>query len=113
VDATADDGAALGDGAQRSKDQLTGRGEEDRGVKLLRRWSESIARPLGPQLAGNLLCLHVAGARKGEDPPALGAGRLSDDVGGAEAVQAQALRFAGHDQGAIADQPSAQQRCGL
>src|SRR5919199_1928844 len=98
----------------RSGDQLTGRGEQDRGVKLLRRWAECIACPLGPQLTGKLLCIHVARARKGEDPPALGAGHLRDDVGGgAAAVQAQALRLAGHDQAAIADEPGALQRCGL
>ena len=49
----------------------------------------------------------VVGAGEGEDAPALVARDLADDVrAGAEAVEPEALRVAGHPQRAVADEPA-------
>ncbi len=53
----------------------------------------------------------VAGPGEGENLPALMARHLGDDMGGgAEAVDADPLGVAGQPQGAVADQPGAEQR---
>ena len=70
--------------------------------------------PLGAEPACEARARVVAGAREREHPAPLVAGDLADDVRrGAEAVEAEALGVAGHPQGAVADEPRAQQRRGL
>ena len=55
VDAAADHAAALADRSQRRRHELARRGEDERGVELLRRRAESVARPLGAELEGERL----------------------------------------------------------
>ena len=109
VDAGADDGAALRDGRERRRDELAGRGEDDRRVELLGRRAR--AGPLRAERAGERLRLVVALARHGEHAAALAPRDLRDDVRrGAEAVQAEPLGVAGEAQRAVADQPGAEER---
>ena len=70
-----------------------------------------ISGPFGAKAAGEILRCLVARAGERENPPALMAGHLSDDVGGgAKPVDADRTRLAGHAQTAVADQPGAHQR---
>jgi len=55
VDARADDDPALADGGQSGRNQLAGRGEDDRAVEFLRRTVERPACPSGADLNGELL----------------------------------------------------------
>ena len=67
----ADHAAALGHGAQRRRHELPGGSEDERGVELLGRRAQRVARPLGPQAQRELLPLAILRAREGEHPPAL------------------------------------------
>ena len=100
--------------AQRRGHELADGGEDDRRVELLGRGPQRVARPLAAELQREGLRGVVVGAREGEDAPALVQRDLADDVrAGAEAVEPEALRVAGHAQRAVADEPRAQQRRGL
>ena len=110
----ADHGPAARDGPQGERHERADRREDDRRVELLRRPVLRRARPLGPERAGERRRRVVARAREGEHAPALVDGDLADDVrGGAEAVEPEPLRVAGHPQRPVADQAGAQQRRGL
>ena len=87
--------------------------EDDRGVERLgRRSSEPPAQSRRARGAKSCACASP-GAGEGEDPPALPAGDLRDDVRrGAEAVEAEPLGVAGQPQRAVADQAGAEQRRG-
>ena len=109
MDPGADDRAALRDRRERGRDELAGRGEDDRRVELLGRRAR--ARPLRAERARERLRLVVALARDREDAAALRPRDLRDDVrGGAEAVQPEPLGVAREPQRAVADQPRAEQR---
>ena len=99
---------------QRRRDDLAGRGEDDRRVELARRCVESAADPDGAELLGKCLVtlsvtrahVHIGAARAGD---------LDRDVArGAEAVDPQPragpVVEAAATQAAIADDPGAQQR---
>src|SRR5205807_7112131 len=78
--------------------------------ELLRWRSERVTGPLGAQLQGESLCCRIVATGEGEHPAPLVAGDLDDDVGGgAEAVEAEPLRIPGPPQGAVADEPGAEQ----
>src|SRR3954447_5718522 len=114
MDSGADDRGALRGRLQRRGDELAGGREDDRGVERLGAGLHRVARPLGAEAQRELARGLVTGAREGEHTPALCHGDLADDVGGgAEDVKGEPARVAGHAQGAGADQPGAQQRCGL
>ena len=69
------------------------------------------AGPRRAKLAREVLRACVAGPREGEDLAALIPRHLRHDMGrGAEAIDAEARRVAGHLQRAVADQPGAEQR---
>ena len=60
------------------------------------------------------LAVGVSGSSEREDAPPFGQRELADDVrGGTEAVQPDALRSTGQRVRAVADQPCAEQGCGL
>ncbi len=70
-----------------------------------------IAGPFGAERAGEILRLLVARPGESEQAAALVARYLRHDMGGgAKAVDAHALRLAGHPQGAESNQPGAHQR---
>ena len=71
MDPCADDDAGLGEGGERSRNELAGGGEDDRGVELLGRPLVRSAGPLGAELSGERLAVRVAGAREGEDAASL------------------------------------------
>ena len=71
----------------------------------------SVPRPFGPQLAREGLRGLVTRAREGEHPPPLVARNLRDDVRArSEAVEPDAFGVAREPQGAVADQPRAEER---
>src|SRR5262249_47032338 len=109
VDPGTDDSSALGYGLQRGRNELAGRGEDDRRVELLGRRAR--AGPLGAQRAGERLRASVALSRHCEDTAAFPQRDLRDDVGRrAEAVEAEPPAFAGESQRPEADQAGAQER---
>jgi hypothetical protein len=114
VDAGADDGPAGRERAQPGRHERARRGEDQRRVERLGRQLAGDAHPLGPELARERLRVVIARAREREDPPPLPHRDLADDVRGrAEPVEPEPLRVAAHPQGAVADQPCAQQGRGL
>src|ERR1017187_10360248 len=78
------------------------------GVEPFRRRLFRAARPHRAERACEVLCGGVALAREGEHAPALPDRDLRQDMGGgAEAVEAERLAFAGHAIAAPADQAGA------
>jgi hypothetical protein len=93
VDAAADDAPALRDRRQRRRDQSADRREDDRGVQRLRRRLARAARPFRVQRQREFLGGEVAVAGEGEDPSALPAAELRDNMRRrAEAVYADSFR---------------------
>src|SRR5262249_44794030 len=89
-------------------------GEHDRRIERLRRLFVRPARPFGAELQRVALRIGIAGAREREHAAALPARDLGEDVRrGTEPVEADAARVAAHAQRARADQPGAQEWCGL
>ncbi len=110
-DLRADHDAPRRDRPQRERHQRTGRREHDRCVERLRRQLGRPAGPLGAELPRERLGGDVARTREREDPPALVPRDLREDVRrAAEPDDPEPLRVAGEPQGAVPDQPGAQQR---
>ena len=104
----------LASDAQRGRDELSRRREDDRRVELLGRGAVRVAGPFGAELECERSGLVVSGACECEDPSALVERDLADDVRrGSEAVQAESLGVAGHSQRPVADQARAEERSGL
>ena len=84
--------SALADVAERGRDELAHRREDDHRVELLGRACERVAGPDRTERAGERLRLLVARAGAREDAATLRGGDLADDVrGGAEAVEPERL----------------------
>ena len=110
-DLRADHDAPRRDRPQRERHQRTGRREHDRGVERLRRHLGRPAGPLGAEVPRERLGGDVARTCEREDPPALVPRDLREDVGrAAEPDDPEPLGVAGEPQGAVPDQPGAQQR---
>ena len=111
MDAGAHHRPSLGGVAKRLRYQRAHRREQNGGVHFLRWRCARVARPGGPQLAGETLCLCITRPGESENLAPLPAGHLGDDVcRRAETVDADPFCIAGRGQRAIADQPRAKQR---
>src|ERR1035437_6214816 len=111
VNRAADHASALALRFQRRRHQRAHRRENDGGIERLRRRLFRAARPHRAERAREVLRRRVALAREGEHAPALPDRDLRQDMGGgAEAVEAERLAFAGHAVAAPADQAGAQPR---
>ncbi len=111
MDAGADDPPALAHGLQSERHKRADRRVDDRGVEFLRRAFVRSPGPVRAQRTREPLRLVVARAREREDAAALPERHLRHDVGcGAEPVDAQPRRIAGHLQRAPADEAGAEQR---
>jgi hypothetical protein len=114
VDACADHNTPGCDHAKCLRHQAAHRGEQNGGIKFVRRHLVRAAYPDSAKVTGKLLALGIARLRESENLPSLIAGHLGDDVGSCpESVQPQTLGVSGHHQGTIADQPGTQQWSGL
>ena len=110
MDAGADHGAAGRDGTERRRNQGADGREEQRRVQLLGRPLVRGAGPFGAKAQREFDRRPVARPGEGENPAALGAGDLGDDVRRrAEAVQTEAFGIARHGERAVADEPGAEQ----
>ncbi len=97
--------------AQRRRHQGADRREDDRGVERLGRRSSEPPAQTAPRRRAKAWAAASPGRVKAKTPPALVAGDLRHDVRrGAEAVEAELPRVAGHAQRAVADQAGAEQR---
>ncbi len=111
VNAGADHPAAGADGGQGRRHQGAHGGEENRGIEKVGRRLIGVACPHRAKLPGEGLGLEITRSGKGEDPAALGAGDLGEEVrGGAKAVEAEIGSLACGTIGAIADEPRAKER---
>src|SRR5438067_3756940 len=111
MDAAADYGATLLCGGKGGRHQRADRREDQRRVERIGRRLVRAPGPLRAQRAGELLRGEIARAGEGEQPAALMADDLRDDVGGgAKTVDPDQLRVPGHAQGAVADEAGAHQR---
>src|ERR1019366_6993650 len=110
-DAAADHASALAHRFQRRRHQRAHRRENNGGIEPFRRRLFRAARPYRAERARGGLGGGVALAREAKYAPALpDRDRRQDMGGGAEAVEAERLAFAGHAVAAPADQAGAQPR---
>src|SRR5579862_7916286 len=108
MDAAAHHGAAFPSGRQRGRDQGAHRSENEGGVEGLRRALVGAAGPDGAETARESLRCLIARAGEGEDPPALMARDLGDDMRGrAEPIDADPLALPGEPQRAVTDEAGA------
>ena len=92
----------------------TDRCEQQRRVEFFRRRLVGGAGPFGAEAEREVDGRPVVRPDEGEHPPALGARDLGDDMGRrAEAVEAETLGIARHREGAVTDEPGAEQGSSL
>ena len=114
MDAAADDRAALAHCAESRGHQFAGRCKDDRCIERRGGRRVAVADPAAAELACERGGPGVAGPHEGKALASLVPGDLRHDVcRGAETIDPEPLRGAGHDQRAIADQACAEQRGGV